>query len=443
MSAAEQAARRRRLPAPGRAAARARDAADLHRRAPGQPRRAAGHLPARGARPPTRRWPTPRAPSRRAGGCTRRSRSRCAATATSTPPRRSAPTSSCRCSDARSARAPRSRGRAGGGSASAPLERTLRAHRRAVREHLAHVDALRAELEAEGMATRLLDGAEVMALLWARFNPTTADRGRAPAPESTAEVLGELDAVRERERGAPRRRAPEGGDRALEPRLPRLAPARRGRRGPRADDPRPHHRRAHADGLAARRDADPPAVHAQRLRPRARPPPRAPAAQARLPAPVHDQPRRRAARPRARLRPLRPGARVRGPAGRAGRRRAGRHLPRRDLPDAARPRPDAGRRPRSREAVDYCAEQIEAVGDCKVARGEFRQHELWPSERCRSAATSTAARASTRPPTPATWSRWSARSAARRPASRSPSPTPAAPSSCSTPTTPSTPTTRW
>src|SRR5947199_6713096 len=28
------------------------------------------------------------------------------------------------------------------------------------------------------------------------------------------------------------------------------------------------------------------------------------------------------------------------------------------------------------EAVDYCAEQIEAVGDCKVARGEFPQHEL-------------------------------------------------------------------
>ena len=31
------------------------------------------------------------------------------------------------------------------------------------------------------------------------------------------------------------------------------------------------------------------------------------------------------------------------------------------------------------EAVDYCAEQIEAVGDCKVARGEFAQHELWPA----------------------------------------------------------------
>jgi len=31
------------------------------------------------------------------------------------------------------------------------------------------------------------------------------------------------------------------------------------------------------------------------------------------------------------------------------------------------------------EAVDFCAESIESTGDCKVNRGEFRQHELWPS----------------------------------------------------------------
>ena len=60
----------------------------------------------------------------------------------------------------------------------APLERPLQAHRRAVREHLAHVDALRSELEAEGMPTGLLDGEEVVRLLWARFNPTKADKGR-------------------------------------------------------------------------------------------------------------------------------------------------------------------------------------------------------------------------------------------------------------------------
>ena len=60
----------------------------------------------------------------------------------------------------------------------APLERTLTAHRRAVREHLGRVDALRSELEAEGMATELLDGEQVVHLLWAHFNPTKADRGR-------------------------------------------------------------------------------------------------------------------------------------------------------------------------------------------------------------------------------------------------------------------------
>jgi hypothetical protein len=77
---------------------------------------------------------------------------------------------------------------------SAPLERPLQAHRRAVREHLAHVDALRSELEAEGMPTDLLDGEEAVRLLWARFNPTKADKGRHNLA-STVEVLGELDAA--------------------------------------------------------------------------------------------------------------------------------------------------------------------------------------------------------------------------------------------------------
>ena len=31
------------------------------------------------------------------------------------------------------------------------------------------------------------------------------------------------------------------------------------------------------------------------------------------------------------------------------------------------------------EAVDFCAEAIESAGDCKVNRGEFRQHDLWQS----------------------------------------------------------------
>jgi len=79
----------------------------------------------------------------------------------------------------------------------APLERTLATHRRAVREHLGRVDALRSELEAEGMATELLDGEQVVHLLWSCFNPTKADRGRCPT--GAGELLGELDAPVERD----------------------------------------------------------------------------------------------------------------------------------------------------------------------------------------------------------------------------------------------------
>jgi adenylylsulfate kinase-like enzyme len=79
----------------------------------------------------------------------------------------------------------------------APLERTLTAHRRAVREHLGRVDALRADLEGEGMATELLDGEQVVHLLWSCFNPTKADDGRRPA--RLGELIGELDARSERE----------------------------------------------------------------------------------------------------------------------------------------------------------------------------------------------------------------------------------------------------
>jgi hypothetical protein len=66
-----------------------------------------------------------------------------------------------------------------------------------VREHLGRVDALRSELEAEGMATELLDGEQVVHLLWAHFNPTKADLGRRPS--QAGEMLGELDAAVERE----------------------------------------------------------------------------------------------------------------------------------------------------------------------------------------------------------------------------------------------------
>jgi TraG P-loop domain len=81
----------------------------------------------------------------------------------------------------------------------ASLERPVSAHRRAAREQLAHVDALRAELEAEGMATELLDGEQVALLVWARFNPTRSDDARRSASTGRVEVLGELDAAGDRD----------------------------------------------------------------------------------------------------------------------------------------------------------------------------------------------------------------------------------------------------
>jgi len=77
------------------------------------------------------------------------------------------------------------------------LQRGLPAHRRAARDSQAHVDALRSELEALGLPVTQLNGAQVFALLWARLNPTKADAGRRP-PACPGEVLGELDAARER-----------------------------------------------------------------------------------------------------------------------------------------------------------------------------------------------------------------------------------------------------
>jgi hypothetical protein len=74
----------------------------------------------------------------------------------------------------------------------ASLERDLKAHRRAARESLAHTDTVRSELDALSLPTQLLNGEQVAALLWARFNPTLADAGRRAAPLD-AEILGELD----------------------------------------------------------------------------------------------------------------------------------------------------------------------------------------------------------------------------------------------------------
>jgi hypothetical protein len=78
----------------------------------------------------------------------------------------------------------------------ASLERGLKAHRRVVRESYAQTDAIRAELDALSLPTRLLDGEEVAELLWSRFNPTRADMRRRSPFET--EVLGELDARQDR-----------------------------------------------------------------------------------------------------------------------------------------------------------------------------------------------------------------------------------------------------
>ena len=74
----------------------------------------------------------------------------------------------------------------------ASLERELKAHRRAARESLAHTDAIRSELEALNLPTHALNGEQVVSLLWSRFNPTRADRGKKP-PAAATEILGELD----------------------------------------------------------------------------------------------------------------------------------------------------------------------------------------------------------------------------------------------------------
>jgi len=81
---------------------------------------------------------------------------------------------------------------------SAPvLERDERAHRRAVRDSMAHVDQIRGELSAMGIRSRLLSGEQVVELLWSRFNPSSADRRSTPVVGP--EVLGELDGRRDRD----------------------------------------------------------------------------------------------------------------------------------------------------------------------------------------------------------------------------------------------------
>ncbi len=76
--------------------------------------------------------------------------------------------------------------------ARAPLNRGVRAHRRAARESLAFTESIRSELDALGVASRVINGEEFVDLLWSRFNPTQAD-GSLRTPPRATEILGELD----------------------------------------------------------------------------------------------------------------------------------------------------------------------------------------------------------------------------------------------------------
>jgi hypothetical protein len=73
-----------------------------------------------------------------------------------------------------------------------PLQRSLSAHRRAARESLAFTEGVRAELDALAIQSRVINGEEFVALLWSRFNPTSADRGTRTPPRTT-EIFGDLD----------------------------------------------------------------------------------------------------------------------------------------------------------------------------------------------------------------------------------------------------------
>ena len=260
---------------------------------------------------------------------------------------------------------------------SAPLERTTSAHRRAVREHLAHVDSLRNELEAEGMSTELLSGEQVLRLLQARFNPTHADRGRnGSAPK--AEVLGELEVPSERDTA--RRAATE-----LRAQIARSA----------LDFSADHH---HA---SVDRDVEQTIfvqttvgrtsmgwLHQAMLT-------RQPFT---LSVYVHALERRRE-RQKLKLRYRRMFTINRGAEQRGrvpdfdrylqeqefqqllGEMASGQqaNLFRVSIYQTLRARGPQPNLPALSEAVDFCAEAIESAGDCKVSRGEFHQRALWAS----------------------------------------------------------------
>jgi TraG P-loop domain len=258
----------------------------------------------------------------------------------------------------------------------ASLERELKAHRRALRESYAQTDAVRSELEGLSLPTRLLNGEEVASLLWSRFNPTYADSGRRARFD--IELIGELDARQDRETA-----------RAAATRL-REAVARSSLDFTRSR----HHVEIDRDleqTIYASTTADTTSmgwlmsamltrqpftlsVHVQALDRRSE--------------------RQRAKRGYRRLFAVNRDAERKGwvpdfdryaqeeeaqhlLAEMAGQERAG--VFRVSVYQSLRargPQPDVSQ---LTEAVDYCADQIEHMADCRVSRGEFQQQQLWES----------------------------------------------------------------
>ena len=259
----------------------------------------------------------------------------------------------------------------------AALQRPVQAHRRAVREHLAHLDALRSELEAEGIATMLLDGEQVVRLLWARFNPTKADNTRR-SNASGVEVLGELDAANDRDlarHAAVRLRAQIAQssldfkashqhvavDRDVEQTIVVANTAGRTQMGwlhGAMLTRQPFTLSVYVHGLERRRERQKLKLAYRRL---------------------HTI--NRGAEQRGRVPDFDRYVQEREYQQLLGEMAAGEqaNLFRVAIYQTLRARGPQPNLAALAEAVDFCAESIESAGDCKVGRGEFRQHELWPS----------------------------------------------------------------
>ncbi len=238
-------------------------------------------------------------------------------------------------------------------SARRPLQLTAAAHERAVRDSLRHSEGIRADLHAMGLHAEALDGAAVLDLLHARFDPASSE-STAPASFMHPDAINCLIAGEESERAADRASALARAICSAPHRLLTAQPPAR-RRVAGAGAARVARARADMARLAATHDPGATAVRAQRARAGHRALPRAARTEAPLQAPVRRQPRRRAARAPAgpRRAPRRGGGRRADRAARIQQRR--RHLPPQRLPRAARtrrgPRGAArarGRRPHAR-----------------------------------------------------------------------------------------------